>query len=319
VYVRSCARDGASDDGGPLSFHALPTPTRSETTDIARRIADRVELILKKHGRSLDREFSDAAPTELQLEHPALAACYDAAALGVAVSGERAGQPALRVVSGNAELSSTEDLPDEPAAEVRGINLYGRQWVHGHDRAQLERLCRYITRPPIAQDRLSHHPDETLFLEFKKAWKDASRGLILTPEDLLVRLCAAVPPPRFHTVRYFGVLSSHSSYRARVVPGGSEDTTAHRPPPASGDQLELLGEQDDAAPKATRHRWAWLLAHIFAADLEHCPQRGGPMRWANGAKTEATALRLMAQLGLARGPPPVRQHATPGQLHLPFA
>jgi len=47
----------------------------------------RVELILKKHGRSLEPDFSDVAPTELQLEHPALAACYDAAALAVTVSG----------------------------------------------------------------------------------------------------------------------------------------------------------------------------------------------------------------------------------------
>ncbi len=55
---------------------------------------------------------------------------------------------------------------------------------------------------------------------------------MLTPEDLLVRLCAAVPPPRFHMVRYFGVLSSHSAFRSRVVPESPEDTTAHRPPPS---------------------------------------------------------------------------------------
>ena len=77
-------------------------------------------------------------------------------------------------------------------------------------RKQLERLARYITRPPIAQERLTQRPDGILLLEFKKAWKDGSRALVLTPEDLLVRLCAAVPPPRFHMVRYFGVLSSYS-------------------------------------------------------------------------------------------------------------
>jgi hypothetical protein len=203
-------------------------------------------------------------------------------------------------------------------AQVRGINLYGRQWVHGHDRKQLERLARYITRPPVAQDRLIRRTDGTLLLEFKKAWKDGTRALVLTPDDLLVRLCAAVPPPRFHMVRYYGVLSSHSAFRSRVVPEPPEDTTALRPPPAQGDQLELLQEEDDSSPKAVRHRWAWLLAHIFAADLDSCPKCGGPMRWAEVAKTRTAALRLMAKQGLAAHPPPEAPRTPFGQLSLRF-
>jgi hypothetical protein len=34
----------------------------------------------------------------------------------------------------------------------------------------------------------------------------------------MARLAALVPPPRVHTVRYFGVFSSHARLRARVVP-----------------------------------------------------------------------------------------------------
>ncbi|MBX3270398.1 MAG: transposase [Sandaracinaceae bacterium] len=33
------------------------------------------------------------------------------------------------------------------------------------------------------------------------------------------RLCALVPPPRFHIIRYHGVLAAHSSARAEVVLG----------------------------------------------------------------------------------------------------
>jgi len=32
------------------------------------------------------------------------------------------------------------------------------------------------------------------------------------------RLCALVPPPGFHMVRYFGVFASHHHLRARIVP-----------------------------------------------------------------------------------------------------
>ncbi len=52
---------------------------------------------------------------------------------------------------------------------------------------------------------------------FKKAWRDGTHAVVLSPEDLIARLCALVPPPRFHLIRYLGVLAGHSSLRADVV------------------------------------------------------------------------------------------------------
>jgi hypothetical protein len=57
-----------------------------------------------------------------------------------------------------------------------------------------------------------------LQLELKNVRKDGTHALLLEPHDLLVRLCACIPPPWFNLIRYFGVLSSHSRHRARVVP-----------------------------------------------------------------------------------------------------
>jgi hypothetical protein len=104
-------------------------------------------------------------------------------------------------------------------------------------------------------------------------------------------------------LRYFGVLSSHSSRRRLVVPALPLDATATKPPPARGDQLELLGESDDAP--APRKRWAWLLAHVFAADVETCPRCSGPMRWAEVATTRAQITRLLSEHGLGPRAPPV--------------
>jgi hypothetical protein len=96
----------------------------------------------------------------------------------------------------------------------------------------------------------------------------------------VVRLIAAIPPPRFHFLRYFGVLSSHSSLRAAVVPRPALDPAASCPPPAAGDQLELPGSDADALGTSTdpppRKRWACLLRHVLQADLEHCPRCDGP-------------------------------------------
>jgi putative transposase len=248
-----------------------------------------------------------------------LAACYAAAAQGVSVSADRPGQPPLRLVVSVDPKPPTDD-PADPVAEVRGVNVHARQCVDGRDRRQLERLARYITRPPIAQHRLSLRPDGTLELELKSIWKDGTRAIVFSPEDLVVRLISAIPPPRWHMVRYFGILSSHSRLRKEVVPRPEPDPSALRPPPAEGDQLGLpdLDEGEEHAEPPRRNRWAWLLAHVFRADVETCARCGGPMRWVEAATTPKSAARLLAKLGLAPQPPPAPSPAPLGQLALPF-
>ncbi len=40
----------------------------------------------------------------------------------------------------------------------------------------------------------------------------------MSPERFLARLCALVPPPGAHTVRYYGVLAPRHALRARIIP-----------------------------------------------------------------------------------------------------
>jgi hypothetical protein len=255
VYVRDTVT-------GALVFEELGTPTRAEVLDVARRTAERVDQLLRKTGRSLEPE-GDEPPAELLLDEPGLASCYAAAAQGISVSGERAGLPQLRLMFGTgAAPERAEQNPDEPVAEHRGVNIHAKQSVDGRDRRQLERLCRYVTRPPVAQDRLERLADGRLELRLKHAWKDGTSAIVLEPDDLMVRLVAAVPPPRWHLLRYFGVLSSHSRLRREVVPHPPADPSATAPPPAPGDQLELALDAESTEP-APRKRWAWLLKHVF--------------------------------------------------------
>jgi hypothetical protein len=324
VYVHA-----DNDPRSPLEFRELDTPTQADVAEVAARTAARIEKILRAHGRSLDPELGDDEPPALCHDEPGLAACYAAAAQGVSVSGERAGKPLLRLIASpdppaRSRAADASDDPwkspggDQPIAEVRGINIHAVQVIDGRDRRRVERVCKYITRPPVAQDRLERRPDGKLELSFKNVWRDGTRALAFEPEDLIARLVAAVPPPRWHLLRYFGVLSSHSSRRSLVVPTPPLDATANKPPPARGDQLELLGESDDAP--VPRKRWAWLLAHVFSADLENCPRCSGPMRWAEVANTRAQITRLLAEHGLGPRAPPTTRAPTrvPEQLQLGF-
>jgi len=326
VHLHALVLDGVyvhQDDDArrPLKFLELGNPTHEDIAEVARRAAARVEKILRAHGRSLDPALADETLPELSVDAPALGACYGAAAQGIGLSGDRAGLPPLRLITAPPDRPHARDVTDAPIAEVRGINVHAAQVVDGRDRRRVERLCRYITRPPVAQNRLERRSDGKLELTFKKPWRDGTRALVLEPEDLIARLVAAVPPPRFHTLRYFGVLSSHSSRRALVVPDAPPDPSSTKPPPAAGDQLDLLdllGEHDDKP--APRKRWAWLLAHTFAADVETCPRCAGPMRWAEVATSRADITRLLAEHGLGpRAPPSLRQQRrVPEQLSLGF-
>lgn len=194
-----------------------------------------------------------------------------------------------------------------------GFNVHAKVAIPAGDRRRLERLCRYLARPPIAQERLAREEDGRLRYELKKPWRDGTYAVVLEPLELLSRMAAMVPPPRFHMIRFHGVLSSHSALRARVVP---------EPPPDSAvrvreTQLSLFAS-DDAEPAPSRRPWAWLLRHVFQIDLKTCPRCGAEMRWVEVATTRDAIARLLAKHGLAARPPPHERPSPPGQLRFKF-
>jgi hypothetical protein len=50
-----------------------------------------------------------------------------------------------------------------------------------HQRGRLERLCRYITRPPIATKRLSVDGRGRVVYQYKHAFRDGSTQVVLEP------------------------------------------------------------------------------------------------------------------------------------------
>ena len=220
VHFHTLALDGVyvRADDGTLDFHPLPPPTAAEVAEVAGRTAERVRRSLEQRGRELGDSFDD--------EHPALASCYAAAAQGLSLFAVRAGQPPLRLVEPDLARDHRE-----PVAEVAGFNVHAKLALHGRDRKGVERLCRYLGRPPIAQDRLTELPDGRLRYVMKKPWSDGTHARLpfgvsgpdalraspvhFDPLDLIARICAMVPPPRLHSSRAGGALSAHRLFHAR--------------------------------------------------------------------------------------------------------
>ncbi len=121
----------------------------------------------------------------------------------------------------------------------------------------------------------------------------------MDPLSLLCRLATSVPPPRFHTVRYAGVLAPTSTWRARIVP---------KPPPEAA-----AGAEPEAPKRAGGYRpWAELLARTFAVDVLACPRCEGRMKLLAMITDPASIARYLAAVGEAtevprrspnRGPP----------------
>ena len=243
----------------------------------------------------------DTGPKAEQL---ALSALVGAAASGLGLAGERAGKPLLRVVD------PAKARVAERVGESLGVNVHAEVAVPARDRARLERLCRYVCRPPIAQERLVEVAGGKLRYLLKKPWSDGTVALVLEPLDLCARIAALIPPPRFHMIRYHGVLSSHAKLRSEVVPKLEDQ----------GPKQLALFEQDRTvlAPEPRRKPWAWLLRHVFQVDVVPCIRCRGATRLLEVATTPEPIAKLLAKHGLGPRPPPPRAAPT-GQLRLPFS
>jgi len=135
-------------------------------------------------------------------------------------------------------------------------------------------------------------------IALKKAFSDGTVAIDLDPLSLLLRLCAAVPAPRFHTVRYAGVLASASKLRPKIIPkrGSVQD----------GDDS---AESEPPKKKGCRYwPWAELMARTFELDVTVCPKCSGRLVLVALVQQPANVTRLLRPLGEpteapARAPP----------------
>ncbi|MCC6553076.1 MAG: transposase, partial [Polyangiaceae bacterium] len=201
-------------------------PTEDDLAHIVRRIRDRSLRWLKKHG-ILDlrpaEERSNEAP-----DAGALDACADIALRGGLLVRLDDDGPARSEDADDRRFAPRRRSPF--TAELDGFNLQAAVRIEAADDEARERLARYCARPAFALDRLSVLPDGRIAYEIKVPSKRATHR-VMSPIELLARLAALVPPPRYPLVRYHGVLAPHSKWHSEVVPRPS--ALPARPAPAA--------------------------------------------------------------------------------------
>jgi hypothetical protein len=182
-----------------------------------------------------------------------------------------------------------------------GFTLHAATRAGGLDEPGREALLKYILRPAVAQERVTRGPDGVVLRIALKAFSDGTVAVDLDPLSLLSRLCASVPPPRFHTVRYAGVLGSASKLRSRLAPQR-----------ASASSTRCVQDVADVPRRSPYRPWAELLRRTFGFDVLACPRCEGRMRLLAMVTEPKSVARYLRALGEpteaparapARGPP----------------
>ena len=75
---------------------------------------------------------------------------------------------------------------------------------------------------------------------------------MFSPTELIEKLAAIIPPPRFHQLRYHGILAPNAKYRSQVVP--------KKPDPEEEISLPLPST-------SAKRSWAQLLKHVHDIDM----------------------------------------------------
>ena len=283
-------------------FVALSAPTGDDVARVLSGTARRLR-------RLFESRLADAGDDTLARDEPLLAWLAQAS-LGTRIAtgpdaGERWRRLGDRVEPGTANESggTGEDLA---LARHHEMSLHAAVAVPAGDRKRLERLCRYVARPPIAHDRLRELPEGRLTLQLKTRWRDGTTHILMEPRDLLDRLVPLIPPPRAHQVRYHGILAPAASLRSRVVPNTEIPAT----PVASTDRGT---ESDSLGARSRRLHWARLLQRVFAIDALRCPRCGATLRLLAAIEDESVACAILECVGVpARAPPRQRTRSDPG-------
>ena len=66
------------------------------------------------------------------------------------------------------------------------------------ERDSLERLCRYIARPAVSNERLSVNDRGQVVYRLKHSFHDGTTHVVLDPMDFVAHLAALVPRSRAH-------------------------------------------------------------------------------------------------------------------------
>lgn len=301
-------------DTGDLLFHEAPMPKQKDITVLCSVVRYRTLELLRKRGfTGFEADIDPFASDE-----PLLASMAGASLSSRIATGERAGQPVLRLATLPPEVKARKRTR---GAHIDGFDLHAGAALAATDRKAIEALLRYQLRPPLSKARLSRLDDGRVKLKLRTPYQDGTTHLIFTPHELLERLAALVPRPQKNLIIYSGILAPRANDRHLAVAFGRPG--AH--PPGEPDQptfdFELIDDDDDDNSDSNRrssrnYTWAELMARVYGARVLRCPRCDASLRLIALVTAPFAIRAILIHIGLSIGPSKGPLPVAPPQLPL---
>jgi len=313
-HMHLVALDGVfvagSSDGKPV-FHALPRISDTAVADLLQVIRARLlRYLIRHHVVEDDEGETRFLADDLQEREPALAQLAAAAVAGLPPAGPELRRKPLTVVL---PASDGPKVVRPLCIEDGGFSLHAASRVGAEDDLGRTNLFKYVLRPPIAQEHVTLTEDGLVAIQLKKPFRDGTVSVEMDPLSLVSRLAASVHPPRFHSIRYGGILAAHAKLRPFVIPPPPPETTTA---PGAQDACHSLPMAKPPKPRPATHRCGYVpwqrLMQKLGIDVETCPRCGGKMKVIALVRDPQGIARYLRHLGLpteepsmapARGPP----------------
>jgi hypothetical protein len=257
IHFHALLLDGVftADEDGSLHFHTAAPPTDKEVARVLATIRTRILRLLRRRGLIGD----DVDPTgvdPLEGASPTLAGIVGASVQGRTALGSRAGHRVLRLGGDPDAPWVTSTAPRQ--AHLDGFDLHANVALGAHDRERVERLCRYLLRPPLAQERLQLTDDGGVLMRLRSPWSDGTTHLLFDAVELLEKLAAITPRPRINLLVYHGLLAPRARWRHLVTCYGRLQSAAtHTPDADHATHVPALPPHseppDPAVPNHERH------------------------------------------------------------------
>lgn len=274
------------DPNAEYGFRRTSPPTVEQLHDLLQRISQRVARFLERRG-ILERDENNSYLTLDGLEEDPLQDIHSHSVTYRVAIGPQKGRKVFC-------LQTVPPRP-EPAADqarlakLNGFSLHAGVAARANQRDKIERLCRYIARPAISEQRLSLTPAGKVRYQLKTPFRNGTTHVIFEPLDFIARLAALVPKPRVNLTRFHGVFAPNSKHRAAVTPSGR----------GKGSKKNQFGTNQVDRTQAERHAamtWAQRLKRVFNIDIETCEKCQGPVRIISCVEDPAVIRQILEHL-----------------------